>query len=266
MINDRMESLSKFLASLAELAKSLAIAGLAGFAIAAIAAPEWTKERLHKLGFHLQEANLGGVKLVADETVKVSTGAMGVAEAITQAEIAMTGAQQEAGAPAASSPAAQRLAESLAQLEKAKQALDGQQSAIQQSAKESGLNVKPPPLGWIRVANYGENGQARWTSERIASDGIVRRDGRIAQLVLRYDAPVAANGDDCSRTDLSQFVLPPDSAPEIQYVIIKAQGREPLEVVQTKDCPSIGRGRDVWAQVKVPPARVRLAALSSLKN
>lgn len=266
MFSERIEALSKLLASLAELSKSLAITGLAGFAVAAVAAPGWAKERLHQLGFHVEEFNWAGMKFVADETAKTSAGAMGAAEAITQAEIALAAAQQAPGAPAASSPASQRVADGLAQLNKAKQALDVQQAAIHRAAEKSGLDVKPPSLGWIHVADFGENGQPRWVSERLARNGIVRVDNRITQLVLAYDAPVVTNGDDCSRTDPAQFTLPPDDAPEIQYVIIQARGDEPLTVTQTKDCPSIGHGRDVWAQIKVPAARVRMAALSSLKK
>lgn len=266
MFSERVEALSKLLAALAELAKSLAITGLAGFAVAAVAAPGWAKERLHQLGFHVSEFDLGGMKFVADETAKTSAGAMGAAEAITQAQIALAAAQQAPGAPATSSEASQRMADGLAQLGRAQQALDVQQAAIHRAAEKAGLDVKPPSLGWIRVANYGENGQARWTSERIARDGIVRTDNRITQLVLAYDAPVVANGDDCSRTDPAQFTLPPDDAPEIQYFIIQARANDPLVVTQTKDCPSVGRGHDVWAQIKVPAARVRLAALSSLKK
>lgn len=263
---EKLEALSKFLAVLNELAKVSAMGVLALLAIGAIAAPTWVKGTFTALGLEIKELNAGPLKLVATETVKAGANAVQIAEALNQAELRLTDISVNAQKQPIAARDASAIGETLKKIVLARAALDEQASSIQNTGAAVGVSANPPSRGWLYLGLFGENGNLKLPSSRLEPNSGVRNiDGKPAELVLRFDAPVVSNGDDCTKTDVADFVPPNPNAPEQQYAILRASA-EPLKILATKTCDAPGGNRITYAQIEVPRNRVRFAMLSSLPH
>lgn len=262
--SSKLEQASKLVGVLNELAKFGATATLALVAVTAFAKPIWIKDRLAELGLHIQEVDTGFIKLVANETVKAGTNSLQIAESLTVAEIGLADLKKSLQTPAANVDRANAIRDAEEAIRRARAALEEQASSIQSAGKRAGVTSNAPVRGWLYVGYFGENGKIQRSSDRVSpTDGIKYVEGKISGLILRFDAAVVSDGDDCSKTSVENFMPPDPNAPERKFAIVRAS-REPLRVLATKECAAPGRGKTIYAQVEVPTSRVRIAALSAL--
>lgn len=260
---ENLERLSKFVGVLNELAKVTAMGVLALLAMGAIAKPEWVKGRLASLGVEIKEISVGPLKVVAKATVKAGGSTLQMAEALTEAELRLTELSTN-GQQTLSASNVSAVGDTLKAILVARAALDEQSVSIQDTGKVAGVLADPPKRGWLYVGLFSANGQLKLASSRLESKNGVRFAGsKLAELVLRFDAPVVSDGDDCTKTDVLDYVPPNPNAPERKYAVLRASP-EPLKILLTKACNAPGGNQTIYAQVDVPANRVRFAALSSL--
>jgi hypothetical protein len=264
MSNDRIETVSKFFTMLSDLAKFVGIASLAAFAVASIAAPEWAQRRLDSLGLQVKEVNAFGIKIAAKEAVKAGNGVISIADGLTNAEISLGAIRANLPKEQDTSAQAAEISRAMAGIKFAQNALDAQAEALGSTGKAVGLAQEIPTTGWLYIGNFTADNKPRFVSPRIAPHGIQRSGNAISGVVLRYDAHIVSDGDDCTKVDIKDVPMPDPKAPEREFAILKASESNPLEVLKVSECPSIGDGKSVYVQVRVSKDRVRFSQLSKL--
>lgn len=257
-----IERWAKLVSLFHDVVKAMPMAVLAFVSVSAIAAPGWVNEQLQKLGLRIAGIEWGGLKLVATETASANANALVAAEQLTRAEVQVASAMAAAQESRAGSGV--ELQEVADYLKRARMALEQQSVSLHKVAYEAGAISNAPVRGWIYVGYFSENGKLVKPSDRLAPDKGVRfTDGKVTELVLKFDASVDSNGADCSTTKVEDFV-PPDPAERARKVAILRASAEPLKVLTTSECDSVGRGKTMYAQVEVPQGQIRFAALTTL--
>jgi hypothetical protein len=265
--NDRLDILGKQIGLLNDFTKFAGALLLCLFVLAILVFPAWVNERLKAVGVKIEEVTFPGIKLVANETVKANGNAIEVANSLTTTEIklanmmsALEAAKRE-GAPAVSPADVQSVLDTV---RSAQGSLDQQAAAIRKAGKEVGATSSIPETGWVYVGYYGDDANLRILSDRVEKNPQVQQlRAPIKEIVLAYDAPVVADGNLCNKMDITSVPIPDPNAPEREYVIVRAS-RSPLRVLAQAECPAAGKGKTVYAQVAVPPDRVRMSKLSQL--
>lgn len=264
----RLKSYSVLLAVLNDAMKFFTVALLLFAVAVALAIPKWANEKLVALG--VRDISLGGIKVVMAETVNASGNALQVSDALTRAEITLKGASSllnDATKPADRPPIDKTdLANTLEAIKVAQRSLDQQATSLLSAGKEAGVYQAIPAAGWIFIGYYGEDGVLRRGSDRIQiTDRLRMLDEKLQEIVLTYDAPVVSNGDDCTIVDISKVPQVDVNAPERERAIVRASFA-PLRVLATKACTAIGKGKLLYARIDIPPNRIRLAQLSTIKR
>ncbi len=248
--NDHLERVSKMLGIASECGKLLVIGAALLFMVGALAAPDWIRERLTRMQVTSIKTPL--FDLVVTQVPKANAGTLQVAEALTRLEIA------------AEQLPADTAAEMRKSLTAAKKALDQQDRAVTVVAGAAGLERQLPSTGWVYVG-YMPAGAALVPGDRIDPAGLAYQAGKLNALVLKRDAAVSTNGDDCTRTDLANAPIAGPDARSRQLAIVRA-APEPLSVTRTAECTVRGGGKVVFAEVDVPENRVRFAELAVLQR
>lgn len=266
MSNERIESASKLLAMLSDLAKFIGVSSLAFFAVAAIAAPEWTQKRLDALGWQIKEVNAGFFRITVKETVKAGNGVIRIAEGLTNTEISLAALQASLPKGPDASQQNAEILRAMSSVKAAQLALGVQADALASTGKAVGLIQDAPDMGWLYVGIFAANNDAKYISPRISPNGIQRAGGAITGILLKYDTVIVSNGDDCTKTSLKDVPMPDPNAPEREFTIVTPSESKPLEVIKVSECPSIGDGKLIYAQVRIPTERVRFSQLSKIKQ
>ena len=249
--DDNLDRVSRMLGLMGDLGKLLATLAAALFMVGALAAPDWIRGRLEKLDLKFESIDTPIGKIVARHTPQANAHTLQVAEALTQLEVAVAGDMP--------GEKAQKL---LKNIREAKKALGDQSRSIEAVARGVGLEPQTPATAWVYVGYYAENGRPARLSDRVNSSGLDDA-GKLRNLVLNYDSPVSSDGDDCTRTEIGNAPAFDPRSLTRKLMIVRAS-KDPLQVVRTAECASVGRGKTVYAEIEVPSHRVRFAELSTL--
>jgi hypothetical protein len=256
-VSHRKQELELF----ASATKAVGLLLLLVFAATAVAFPEGLNQWLKRRGLSLESWTLGPVKVtaIAKNTVRANNSALVVMDTLNEVQARLASGE--------TSPASlQQIADLL---QASRQSVTSQAETLRRTAQDLGATSKIPSEGWLYVGYYGEDGVLRRPYSRIASaDGIhtERAPGnqiRVSGIVLKFDAPVVTDGNDCTKPDVSQVKVPDPNAEDISYAIVGASAQE-LKVLATATCPAAGRGYELYARIVVPKDRVRIATLSNL--
>lgn len=247
-----LAGLSETVGIMSEIGKLLVIAAAAFFMVSALAAPAWLTARMRDLDLRLDSVNFGVVKVVSLQAPKASAQNIQAAEALTRAEVALSEA-----VPAARSAAI------LKNIQEAKQALDAQSESLVAVAGAAGLQPQVPPTAWVYVGYFNETGKLARPGDRIDPTSLVYEGDELRSLVLRNDAVVSSNGDDCTKTAIENVPAFDPSMLSRKFVVL-AGSRDPLHVIRTARCSAAGRGKTVFAEVQIPKARARFAELGAI--
>jgi hypothetical protein len=265
--NDRLDILGKKVGLLNDFAKFAGVMLLTIFALAVWFFPGWVKQQLAERNF--TEFSAAGFKMViAAETVKANGNAIEVANALTTTEIKLKSILSTFdGVKSGSSGSAVSRSEVetvLTTVRSAQDSLDRQTVAITSTGKEVGATRSIPETGWVFVGYFDSDANLKRLSERLEKNAQVQQLGdNMKEIVLAYDAPVVSDGNLCNKVDISAVPQPDLSAPEREYVIVRASP-SPLKILAQVHCPGPGKGSVVHVQIAVPKDRVRIAKLSQV--
>jgi hypothetical protein len=252
--NDNLDRFSKILGLIGDLGKLAVTTAAALFMVGALAAPGWVRDRLEALDLRIDKINLLIVTLVRDQVPKANANAYQATEYLTRLEVEV----------AAKMPADQA-APLLKNIREAKDALDDQNRSIAAVAGAAGFERQLPATAWVYVGFFSEGGGAGKLGDRLDPARLAYDGGSLRSLVLKYDAPVSSNGDNCTRTDIAD-VAPIDPKALGNKLLIVKGSSDPVQVLRTTECPSVGRGKTVFAEIRVPGNRVRVAELAAISR
>lgn len=244
-----------------EVIKAIGILTLVLFMVSAVAFPKQVSKWLETAGWKFDSVNIGPFKLVSlvNNTAKAGDAALRMADTLSEVE-----ARLQAGEV---SPASLQQMGELVRT--ARGTLTAQAQALKQSGRDLGLAERVPSEGWLYVGYYNEDWRLVRPYSRIGTasgvhvSGSLASGGRIEEIVLKHDAPVVSDGDDCSRPDVADVKMPGPDAKDIEYAIVGAS-EQPIKVLMTVACKAAGNGRQVYAKVAVPKDRVRFARLAQV--
>lgn len=259
---EKVEHWSKLLSLLNEAAKFSALGVLFFITVGAIVQPVSLGGILGKLNLGIKEISIGPIKIaVAKETTKVGNNMLQTSEALTEVQTRLTEMSTNFQQQPLNSTYRIKVEEALKNVLLAQQHLDEQSSSLNNTARAIGIAPNPPEKGWLYVGIYGEDGKLRFPSSRLDLLKTTDSTGKqLTELVLKFDAAVVSDGDNCTKTNVSDFT---PSNPELQYAVLRASP-EPLKVLSTKACTSAGGNQVVYAEIKVPGNMVRFSSFSNL--
>lgn len=247
-----LERIATMLKHLVEIGKSISVLALGVFVGGVFIAPSWTNEILEKSNLRIESINTPLVKVVRAEGNAVSRNSAIAAEAITKAIIRISDIVPQAQA-----------SEVVASLSEAQAALDAQTLAVARIAKEARLQVKPVSSGWLYLGYFTESGLIGKVADRVDPRSIQSAKTAPTSVRLRHDAWVVSDGDNCTKTDVTQFTPPPEDGKDILYTIVRATS-EPLKISAISECPAPGKGKYIWAKIDIPAERARIASISKM--
>lgn len=250
---DRIDRANRVIDLLFQALKALGALFLVGFAIASFAIPKAVGNWLTEL--NIDQIDAVGVKLkIAKVAVKAGNDSIKVSEILTEAEVALGEGSTSKG---------------MKLIEDVRSALGIQAAGISKAAVTAGATTVAPKEGWLYVGYFNSDDELVRAYSRIGDASGIRRIANasgaitVSQIVLKYDAPVTSDGNNCDRPDVRKFKESDINSPEIEYAIIRATAT-PLDVLESVKCPAVGKGHQVYAKVAVPADRVRFSKLSLL--
>ena len=240
-------AISKALLSCRDVLQSVLFVLLFAFALAGIFYPPWAHAQLERLGFHISEINILGVKAVASQTFNISKALTAAQESLEKAK------------PPAGSDQAQAFTKALQGIANAQAALAAQSSETKKLLAKARLEPTLPESAWIRVGLLTEQ---KGFQPIVGVDGITITNEQIRVVTLNHDKMVTAD-DNC--TVVNSADVKPVTAEEMRKtVILLSKGT--YDVLETHTCPSIGNVKILSARVALTPARVRLATYADAKS
>lgn len=256
----RLERITKVSASLTELAKFTGFAALVLVGAWAILFPAQLRLRLLELGLQIQQIDAFGVKLVQAQGFDIANSLIDAQMGIEAAAARLSSMDK---LPKTNQKEAEvALNESRKNILITLTALDKQEKALKETKAKSGItDPSLPATGWIFAGRLSPK-DGFIAGPRIDSKNTVVTNDDVTKLVIKYDAPVVDNGDECVRTDLKDFRPP---SPNSVQMLLRADQSSELKVLGTAGCPSIDGGKWIYAQIQVPPERVRFAKFSEWK-
>lgn len=253
-IKQSLENAAKLLSVLSDTCKFLVLAALTTFALAAIAAPAWARQKLADIGLSVKEVNAFGVKLVAND-------AFDMAKDLAEARVRLDELKLQIGKGGIEVADVGRVAE---KLDAVSAALGKQSESIRTTREQVGLAPATlPASGWIYVGRQPESGawQPGWSidAQRSAIEA-----GQVTRLALRADTVVMSNGDDCVRQSMAEIQPPTAEELAAQQLLLSPNAKAGLEVLATARCPSAGKGQWVYAKVRVRAEDVKFVKTAEL--
>lgn len=259
-IEERLDKTARVFTLLFDIAKLAGLTTLILVGVAAIAFPSQVQGRLRALGLKIQQVDVLGVKLVQNETFDIANSLVDTKMSVDSAAVRLAAAS---GMSTEDRKAAEvAIAGARNSVLKIQDSLGKQESAIKDAKARSGVTSPAlPSTGWIFVGRIAENG-TYIAAPRIDAKATAISNGVVTSLMLKYDSPVAENGDDCVRTDLKD-VQPP--SPNSVQMLLQADPPAQLTVLSTAGCRSVDGGKWLYANIKIPADRVRFAKFSDWK-
>lgn len=261
--NDRVESTSKLINCTGDLIKLVGVIALVGFAVRAIAEPDWAKSTLAGMGIHVQEINVGVVKLKLTEA---SGNVLDVAGALNKAEAALLLAMDGS----ATTPAARQ------QVEDAKTAIDAgrahlakQAAVIEAAGNQAGLVRDVPKDGWLFYGLAGEDGSVKMVAPTMGSrESAPKNVKELSTVKLTRDAVLSTDAIACTPSMKLEDVSSPTPQQMAKPLAMLAGGADAaaLQVTAQKQCVRRGSLFEVWVRVDVPEKQVRFTTLAELNG
>ena len=247
-LKQSLESADKLLTVLSGVCKFSGLAVLTAFAVAAVTHPAWARQKLQDAGLSIKEVNIFGVKLAADETFSM-------ARALADARLNLDTIKSQLGQGTGS----ETLTKALLELDHIQASLTKQSATLKDVQEKSGVAVpQVPETGWLYVGRLAEDGSLA-IGPRLDSAGTKVDGSKVARVQLKIDSPVVENGEECTRKTLEELHPPtPDELQSVQ-VLLSPNPAHSLEVIQTATCPSIGKGKWLYAKIRIPKNDVKFA-------
>ncbi|CAN5490664.1 hypothetical protein BH11PSE9_BH11PSE9_18300 [soil metagenome] len=247
-LRQSLESADKLLAFLSGVCKFSGLAFLTVFAVAAVTHPAWARQKLQDAGLSIKEVNIFGVKLAAEETFNM-------ARALADARLNLDTIKSQLSLGTGSEP----LTKALVELDRIQASLTKQSTTLRDVQEKSGLAVPQiPETGWLYVGRLAEDGSLA-IGPRLDLAGTKVDGGEVTRVQLRIDTPVVENGEECTRKTLEELNPPTPEELQSVQVLLSPNSSHSLEVIGTATCPSIGKGKWLYAKIRIPKNDVKFS-------
>lgn len=250
---NRLDRTAKLLSLLSDACRLLVLLTLTVFALTAMAAPDWARMHLGKLGLSLKEVNAFGVRLVANEAFDV---------AASLAEARATLDQLKAQPGIAVDPSVLKKVSD--RIDQASASLGRQDQALKDVRQQAG--IVPPPLpetGWVYVGRLAED--RSWLPGWSIDATRTRIDGaQVQQLALKADAVVLGNGNECTQLKLEDVQPPTEQERLAPQILLDGEARPVIDVIATASCPSKGNGQWLYAKIRIARESVKFVKYQDL--